>query len=368
MWSVNPTALSGLAPCIDREMTHVKLPDPERLAARILRRERAAVADGLNLLDNKLAEARDRAVRLLACLSGERWLKDGHLVGVTGPPGAGKSSLVSAMIREWRHAGRMVGVLAVDPSSRPELGGGALLGDRIRIKNSSYDDGLFIRSLANRNQLGGVATEVWPMSCLMLACFDIVVIETVGVGQTEIDIADIGDTVCYVAQPASGDTIQYLKSGIIEIPDIFAVNKCDLGPPARKTASEIGRSAPRQDRREDWDYPVCLVSATMNTGIKEFHDHFDRHRKFLADTGLLGKLRTRHQSAWVIRLLKEEFGTIGLELAGGRASIEARLGEDPSDQFGEYERLRKHLLSRFLSVNQPTNPTKEEHPDEQAIV
>jgi LAO/AO transport system kinase len=159
------------------------------------------------------------------------------------------------MIREWRLAGKTVGVLAVDPSSRPELGGGALLGDRIRIKNASHDEGLFIRSLANRNQLGGVATEVWPMSWLMLACFDIVVVETVGVGQTEIDIAEIGDTVCYVAQPASGDTIQYLKSGIIEIPDVFAVNKSDLGAPAHKTASEIGRSAPRQDRRDELGLP-----------------------------------------------------------------------------------------------------------------
>jgi LAO/AO transport system kinase len=129
----------------------------------------------LNLLDNKLAAARQRSARLLAALSGERALNDGHLIGVTGPPGAGKSSLVSALIREWRLAGRTVGVLAVDPSSRPELGGGALLGDRIRIKNASYDEGLFIRSLANRNQLGGVASEVWPMSWLLLACFDIVV-------------------------------------------------------------------------------------------------------------------------------------------------------------------------------------------------
>ncbi|MBK9443930.1 MAG: methylmalonyl Co-A mutase-associated GTPase MeaB, partial [Comamonadaceae bacterium] len=171
-------------------------------------------------------------------------------------------------------------MLAVDPSSRPELGGGALLGDRIRIKNVSYDEGLFIRSLANRNQLGGVATEVWPMSWLMLACFDIVVIETVGVGQTEIDIAEVADTVCYVAQPASGDAIQYLKSGIIEIPDVFAVNKADLGAPAQKTAAEIRRSAPRQDRREEWDYPVCLVSAAMNTGIEPLLDHIDRHRRF----------------------------------------------------------------------------------------
>jgi LAO/AO transport system kinase len=330
-------------------MTHVSLPDPEQLAARILRGERAAVASGLNLLDNKLGEARSRAIRLLACLSGEQWLNGGHLIGITGPPGAGKSSLVSAMIREWRLSGRTVGVLAVDPSSRPEVGGGALLGDRIRIKNSSHDEGLFIRSLANRNQLGGVAAEVWPMSWLMFACFDIVVVETVGVGQTEIDIAEIADTVCYVAQPASGDAIQYLKSGIIEIPDVFAVNKSDLGAPARKTAAEIGRSAPCQDRRENWNYPVCLVSATMNTGIKQFLDHIDRHRRFLADTGLLGKLRARHHNAWMMRLLKEEFGSFGLDLVGGRAAIGERLGENRSSQFEQYQRMRQQIVSRFKS-------------------
>lgn len=339
-------------------MAQANLPEPEHLALRILRGERAAVAGGLNLLDNKLPEARNRSARLLAALSGERALNDGHLVGVTGPPGAGKSSLVSAMIREWRLAGRTVGVLAVDPSSRPELGGGALLGDRIRIKNSSHDEGLFIRSLANRNQLGGVATEVWPMSWLMLACFDIVVIETVGVGQTEIDIAEIGDTVCYVAQPASGDTIQYLKSGIIEIPDIFVVNKSDIGAAARKTASELGRSAPRPDRRDDWDYPVCLVSATMNTGIRQLNEHFDRHRKYLVGADLLGTLRARHQSGWVVRLLKEEFGTFGLELIGGYAAVGERLGENQHRQFEEYERMRKHILSRFMSASQPSSLTK----------
>lgn len=349
-------------------MALISLPDPEQLASRILRGVREAVASGLNLLDNKLADARNRSARLLASLSGERQLKEGHLVGVTGPPGAGKSSLVSAMIREWRCSGRTVGVLAVDPSSRPELGGGALLGDRIRIKNSSYDEGLFIRSLANRNQMGGVSSEVWPMSWLMLSCFDVVVVETVGVGQTEIDIAEIGDTVCYVAQPASGDTIQYLKSGIIQIPDIFAVNKCDLGAPARKTAAEISRSAPRQDRREDWDYPVCLVSATMNTGIKQLNDQIDRHRSFLVGAGSLGNLRTRHHSAWVMRLLKEEFGTFGLELAGGSAAISQRLGEHRSCQFEEYERIRSQILSRFKSDNSSSSITKKEHPNEQAVV
>jgi LAO/AO transport system kinase len=176
-----------------------------------------------------------------------------------------------------------------------------------------------------------------------------VVIETVGVGQTEIDIAEIGDTVCYVAQPASGDTIQYLKSGIIQIPDIFAVNKADLGGPALKTAAEIGRSAPRQDRRNDWDYPVCLVSATMNSGIKQFQEHCDRHRSFLVSAGLLGKLRAHHQSAWVMRLLKEEFGTFGLELVGGRETVGERLSESRINQFEEYEGMRRHILARFTS-------------------
>lgn len=340
-------------------MSLANLPDPEQLALRIQRGERAAVASGLNLLDNKLADARACSARLLASLSGERWANAGHLIGVTGPPGAGKSSLVSAMIREWRLSGRTVGVLAVDPSSRPEQGGGALLGDRIRIKNATHDEGLFIRSLANRNQMGGVASEVWPMSWLMFACFDIVVVETVGVGQTEIDIAEIADTVCYVAQPASGDAIQYLKSGIIEIPDVFVVNKSDLGASARKTAAELGRSAPRQDRREDWDYPVCLVSATMNTGIKQFQDDIDRHRRYLVDAGLLDKLRARHHNAWVLRLLKEEFGTFGLDLAGGPAAIGARLGKNRSGQFQEYDQMRQHIMSSFKSSDKSSSSTKE---------
>ncbi|HQO30129.1 MAG TPA: methylmalonyl Co-A mutase-associated GTPase MeaB [Accumulibacter sp.] len=349
-------------------MTSLRLPDPEQLAARIRRGERAAVASGLNLLDNKLDTARQCAARLLAALGGKQGLGAGHLIGITGPPGAGKSSLLAAMIREWRQAGRTVGVLAVDPSSRPELGGGALLGDRIRIKNTAYDEGLFIRSLANRSQLGGVASEVWPMSWLMLACFDIVVVETVGVGQTEIDIAEIGDTVCYVAQPASGDTIQYLKSGIIEIPDVFAVNKADLGALANRTAGELARSVSRQDRREDWDYPVCLVSAANHSGLAPFLAHIDRHRQFLVAQGLFDELRARHQRAWVIRLLKDEFGTFGLGLLGGAAGVDAWLRAGATNSFEAYVYLRKQILAKFLHTNQPSSLTTKEHLNEQAIV
>lgn len=326
----------------------MNLPDPEQLAQRIARGERAAVAAGLNLLDNALPQARACATRLLAALSQERWLTGGHMVGVTGPPGVGKSSLLAALIREWRLLGRSVAVLAVDPSSRPEIGGGALLGDRLRIKSVVHDEGVFIRSLASRNQLGGVATEVWPMSWLLLTCFDVVVIETVGVGQTEIDIAEISDTVCYVAQPASGDTIQYLKSGIMEIPDVFAVNKADMGAAATKTAADINRIGTRPDRVQDWPYPVCLVSATHGSGIDQLVAHLDAHRQFLLDTARLEPLRLRHQRGWVLRLLKEEFGSFGIHLAGGRTALDARLGSQRLGQFSEYASVRDSILSRFI--------------------
>lgn len=332
-------------------MSQAKYPDPEHLALRIRKGERAAVASGLNLLDNVLPEARTRAAHLLRALSSDHWLVSGHLIGITGPPGAGKSSLVSVLIREWRAAGKTVAVLAVDPSSRPELGGGALLGDRIRIKSSLYDEGLFIRSLASRNRLGGVATEVWPMSWLLLSCFDVVVIETVGVGQTEIDIAEISDTVCYVAQPASGDTIQYLKSGIMEIPDIFAVNKADLGAAAQKTAAEIGHSGPRPDRQAAWDYPVCLVSAALNTGVPPLLAHLERHREFLVRSELLAVRRGQHQRGWVMRLLSDEFGSFGVGLVGGPHAIEERLARHRLDPFGEYESTRQEILARFIQHN-----------------
>jgi len=332
-------------------MTQDRFPDPERLAQRIVLGERAAVASGLNLLDNTLPEARARAARLLAALSGERWLTGGHIVGVTGPPGVGKSSLLAALIREWRATGRTVAVLAVDPSSRPEVGGGALLGDRLRIKSAAHDDGLFIRSLASRNQLGGVSTEVWPMTWLLLTCFDLVVIETVGVGQTEIDIADISDTVCFVAQPASGDTIQYIKSGIMEIPDIFAVNKADMGSSANKTASDIGRIGSRPDRQHDWEYPVCLVSATHHSGIDQLVNHIDRHREYLAGSGSLDLLRSRHQRGWVLRLLQDEFGSFGIAIAGGRSALEARMSEHRLSQFSEYQNARNAIISRFVSAD-----------------
>ena len=322
--------------------------DPVQLASRIQQKERTAIAAALNLIDNVLPAARQQAAQLLNALSDSQRQIEGHVIGITGPPGAGKSSLIAALIRQWRRAGQTVAVLAVDPSSRPELGGGALLGDRIRIKNSSADDGLFIRSLANRNELGGVTSGVWPMSWILLSCFDRVVVETVGVGQTEIDIAEVCDTVCYVAQPASGDTIQYLKSGIMEIPDVFAVNKSDLGQAAHKTAAEITRAASKPDHRAGWSYPVCLVSATQNDGIVELVATLAEHRSFLERTGILARQRASHQRNWIFRQIKAEFGTFGVQIAGGPDTIEQRLAQHPFNPFAQYDSIRSSIISRII--------------------
>ncbi|MBL8673659.1 MAG: ATP/GTP-binding protein, partial [Rhodospirillales bacterium] len=150
-----------------------------------------------------------------------------HVVGVTGPPGVGKSTLLSSLIAEWRGRGRRVGVIAVDPSSRRT--GGALLGDRARLATDPGDAGVFVRSMAARDRLGGLAELTLGAMVVMRALFDVVLIETVGVGQSETDVAGVADTVLFCVQPGSGDSLQFMKAGIVEIPDIVAVTKGDLG-------------------------------------------------------------------------------------------------------------------------------------------
>ena len=212
-------------------------------AAAICAGDVCAVARALNLLDDARADARRVASALLDELPSLQASTNAQLVGLTGPPGVGKSSLICALIGRWRARGLRVGVLAVDPSS--PLSGGALLGDRLRMQVAADDDGVFIRSLANRGSYGGLARELLPMSVVMLAAFDRVLIETVGVGQREVDVARIADTTCVVVQPGAGDAIQFLKSGIMEIPDILVVNKSDLGGLAMSTASELAASLAR---------------------------------------------------------------------------------------------------------------------------
>ena len=189
----------------------------------------------------------------------------GFSLGMTGPPGVGKSTLLNALIETWRATGRTVGVIAIDPSSMRT--GGALLGDRTRLTTDPTDDGVFVRSMAARTKLGGVAEETFPAMVLMRALYDLVIVETVGVGQSETGVAGITDLTMFCAQPGSGDSLQYMKAGIMEVPDLIAVTKADMGEVARRTASDLrgGLSLTAGSTPPE----VVLCSAATRDGIED---------------------------------------------------------------------------------------------------
>src|SRR5215211_9028606 len=199
--------------------------DPVELGRRLREGDRSAAPAALNLIEDRSPEGRERTAALAAEVSPARL--DGeaqaHLVGVTGPPGAGKSTLLSALVAEWRGRGRTVAILAVDPSSKRS--GGSLLGDRIRIEHDPKDDGILVRSTAAGGRFGGLAPPTREAIEALAPAFDLVVVETVGVGQSETDVEDVCDTVAVVVQPASGDVLQFLKAGIMEVPDLLVVTK-----------------------------------------------------------------------------------------------------------------------------------------------
>jgi LAO/AO transport system kinase len=322
---------------------------PVSLAARVAARERPAVARALNLLEDRRPAGREQAARLLAALPQDRLREGGHLVGLTGPPGAGKSTLAAALTRAWRDDGRTVAVLAVDPSS--PLSGGALLGDRLRMLQPVPDDGVFIRSLASHGETGGLAAEVGPLSRLLLAAFDVVLVETVGVGQTEVDVAESADTTCLVVQPASGDTIQFLKSGIMEVPTILAVNKADLGEPAERAAAQLRRGLRRAERDAAWEIPVVLVSATRRTGIATLVAALDRHRAWLGDGDRLAATRRGQEAAWGLKRLRDEFGRFGVDRLGGREAVRAAWLETDTPAAKVLEEQRRKLMRELSTLD-----------------
>lgn len=325
------------------------LPDPATLATAVAARDRLALARALNLLDDRRPAARQCAAEFLDRLPSERLETSGHLIGITGPPGAGKSSLTAALIQVWRRRGLKVAILAVDPSS--PVSGGALLGDRLRMHASGADREVFIRSLACRGEFGGLSAEVWPMSLAMLAAFDVVLVETVGVGQKEIDVSKMTDTTCFVAQPASGDSIQFLKAGIMEVPHVIVVNKEDIGLAARKTLSELRNTLRRQSDPDSWQVPALSASATLGSGIEGLADALSAHRNWLLERKQLATRRQRCQAEWLVKHLRDEFGRHGIGLLGGEAALFAALAgaSRRRSPITEYESLRERILPHFAS-------------------
>ncbi|HWE10083.1 MAG TPA: GTP-binding protein [Solirubrobacteraceae bacterium] len=295
-----------------------------RLGARLRDGDLTAAAAVLNLVESRSEAARAQTEQLLAAVSPAALGREapGQVVGVTGPPGVGKSSLLSRMVAAWRTDRRSVAVLAVDPSSRRS--GGSLLGDRARIERDPADDGVFIRSTAAGNRLGGLAPATRAAATALAAAFDVVVIETVGVGQSETEVADVADGVAVVVQPGSGDVLQFLKSGIMEIPDVLVVTKSDLGHVATRALSDLRAALGSLGSRHT---PVVAVSSVAPpTGIEELIGALDAHQARLDVPARRARSRRLHALAD----FAAEHGDRGLRAIGGRREAERWLAaQDP---------------------------------------
>jgi GTPase len=296
----------------------------ESLAAGVRAGEKRALARAITLVENSDPLAYE-LVRDVYPETGRA-----YAVGITGPPGVGKSSLISSLVRHVRGDGKTVGVISVDPSS--PFSQGALLGDRIRLSDHFLDPEVFIRSMGTRGHLGGLA-EATLQALLVLdaAGKELVFLETVGTGQSEVEVIGIADTVVLVLMPGSGDSIQALKAGIMEIPDVIAINKMDH--PAAKTMQSEVRSILSLDKDRAWRPPIVLTDATRGENVPKLWQHIGAHRAFLVDEGLLEQRRRKHLAAEVFAVAS----------ARAKVHLERAVAGDP-----ELRRLLDEVQSREL--------------------
>jgi len=253
-----------------------------------------------------------------------------QVVGMTGPPGVGKSTLMNALIQGWRARGRRVACIAVDPSSRRS--GGALLGDRTRLSTDPEDQGIFVRSMAARDRLGGLAGLTVAAMVLMRALYDVVLIETVGVGQSETDVVGVADSVVFCVQPGSGDSLQFMKAGIAEIPHVVVVTKADMGAAAQRARADVKGALSLAEDPESWDIPVLMVSSMQKQGIDDLVAAIDSHRDYLLSTKRLAATRQAQAGQWLVESVRERFGREGVRRAG---DLTLRAGETPFRRLAE---------------------------------
>jgi len=296
----------------------------ESLAAGVRAGDKRALARAITLVENSEPLAYD-LVKDVYPDTGKA-----YAVGVTGPPGVGKSTLIGALVRHVRDEGRTVGVISVDPSS--PFSHGALLGDRIRLADHFLDPGVFIRSMGTRGHQGGLA-EAALQTVLVLdaAGKELVFLETVGAGQGEVEVITIADTVVLVLMPGSGDSIQALKAGIMEIPDVIVINKMDH--PAAKTMMNEVASILSLDKESEWRPKIVLTEASRGENIDELWGRIEEHRAFLESEGRLEEQRRRN-------LAGEVFAVASVR---AKAHLERAVADDP-----ELRRLLDEVQSRRL--------------------
>ncbi|HQG30738.1 MAG TPA: methylmalonyl Co-A mutase-associated GTPase MeaB [Deltaproteobacteria bacterium] len=263
------------------------------LVNKMLAGDRRALAQLLTIIENEKPES-SHIMHMV-----QQNQTNGYYIGVTGSPGSGKSTLVDKIILQIRSLGLKAGVIAVDPSS--PFSGGAILGDRIRMQNHALDSGVFIRSLATRGSLGGLSRAAKNSARILNASGkDYCIIETVGVGQIEIDIVDSADTTIVVLMPEAGDSVQAIKAGILEIADIIVVNKADIKGSDRLIA-DLQVMLQENQRHSWWQIPVLATQATKDIGVKELFEKIEEHRRVLGETG---HLQTRRQEQRVTEFME----------------------------------------------------------------
>ena len=301
------------------------MPDPDQsLAQRLLAGDKRALARGISLVENDDPEGW-ALVRQVYPRTGQA-----SVVGFTGPPGVGKSTLLGALTKLERERDQTVAVLSIDPSS--PFTHGALLGDRIRLADHFLDPGVFIRSMANRGALGGLSEAALQAALLMDASGrDVVLLETVGVGQAEVDIIDHADTVVLVLMPGSGDSIQALKAGVMEIPDVIVVNKADH--PLTDTMVREIKGVLALGPRQGWEVPIVRTEAVRGTGVEELADKLGEHRAYIEAEGTLRERRRRN-------LMNEVLAIATFRM---RRELESSIREDP-----EVRELLDRVVSREL--------------------
>jgi LAO/AO transport system kinase len=324
-------------------------PDPSARAIELADAARAgdrrSLARLLTAVENRTPVA-EAAMRRLYPLAGRA-----HLIGITGPPGAGKSTLVAALIAELRRVGRSVAVIAVDPSS--PITGGALLGDRVRMQAYAADDGVFIRSMASRGHAGGLASTSGAAAAVLDAAgFDLVFVETVGTGQSEVEVAAAADTTVVLEAPEMGDEVQAIKAGLLEVADLIVVNKADK-PGAQRTASQLRAmlvAVPRVGASDDPSRPrpkhpdVLLTIASTGVGVPELLAAIDRHRATGAVDSSVSARRTRAEAqVWAIVSERLRARLTGPDRAVETADVLDAVADHRLDPYAAADRLIARL-------------------------